>query len=155
MDHFADYPGREQIFARGGTKMAIRLANGCQVDLRVVGAESFGAALQYFTGSQAHNIVLRGLAKDRKMKINEYGVFRGEKRIAGRSEEEVYGALGSALFSPRDSRGAVRVSMGRERPPAGTGRSAMTFAATCTCTAPGPTAWPRSRTWWRPPSDAG
>ena len=77
MDHFAAYPGRQQTLARGGTKMVIRLANGCQVDLRVVGAESFGAALQYFTGSQAHNIELRGLAKDRKMKINEYGVFRG------------------------------------------------------------------------------
>ena len=80
--------------------MSLRLTNGCQVDLRVVAAESFGAALQYFTGSQAHNIVLRGLAKDRKMKINEYGVFRGEKRIAGRTEEEVYAALDLPCFPP-------------------------------------------------------
>jgi DNA polymerase (family 10) len=100
MDHFAGYPGREQTLARGGTKMTIRLTNGCQVDLRVVTAESFGAALQYFTGSQAHNIVLRGLAKDRKMKINEYGVYRGEKRIAGRTEEEVYGTLDLPCFPP-------------------------------------------------------
>jgi len=100
MDHFAAYPGREHTLARGGTKMAIRLTNGCQVDLRVVAGESFGAALQYFTGSQAHNIVLRGLAKDRKMKINEYGVFRGERQIAGLTEEEVYASLELPCFPP-------------------------------------------------------
>ena len=59
--------------------MSIRLTAGVQVDLRVVPAESFGAALQYFTGSKEHNIVLRGRAKDRGLKINEYGVFRGER----------------------------------------------------------------------------
>ena len=86
--------------ARGDTKMSVRLASGLQVDLRVVPAESFGAALQYFTGSKAHNIVLRGLAKDRGLKINEYGVFRGEKPIAGRTEEEVYAALDLPCFPP-------------------------------------------------------
>ena len=73
--------------------MSVRLDSGLQVDLRVVPEESFGAALQYFTGSQAHNVVLRGMAKDRGLKINEYGVFRGKRRIAGQTEEEVYGAL--------------------------------------------------------------
>ena len=67
--------------------MSLRLAAGVQVDLRAVPAESFGAALQYFTGSKEHNIVLRGRAKARGLKINEYGVFRGEKQIAGRTEE--------------------------------------------------------------------
>jgi len=100
MDHFAQYDGLAAVLLRGETKMSARLAGGAQVDLRVVPAESFGAALQYFTGSQAHNIVLRGLAKDRGLKINEYGVFRGKKSIAGRTEEEVYGALDLPCFPP-------------------------------------------------------
>ena len=100
MDHFAHYDGLAAVLLRGETKMSARLAAGAQVDLRVVPAESFGAALQYFTGSQAHNIVLRGLAKDRGLKINEYGVFRGQKSIAGRTEEEVYGALDLPCFPP-------------------------------------------------------
>ena len=75
------------------------LLGGVQVDLRAVPAESFGAALQYFTGSKEHNIVLRGRAKARGLKINEYGVFRGEKQIAGRTEEEVYAHVGPALLS--------------------------------------------------------
>ena len=100
MDHFAHYDGLAAVLLRGETKMSARLAAGAQVDLRVVPAESFGAALQYFTGSQAHNIVLRGLAKDRGLKINEYGVFRGKKSIAGRTEEEVYGALDLPCFPP-------------------------------------------------------
>jgi DNA polymerase (family 10) len=78
------------------------LASGLQVDLRVVSAGSFGAALQYFTGSKAHNIVLRGRAKARGLKINEYGVFCGEskKAVAGRTEQEVYGALDLPCFPP-------------------------------------------------------
>ncbi len=100
MDHFGRYGGLADVLLRGETKMSIRLAGGLQVDLRVVQAKSFGAALQYFTGSQAHNIVLRGLAKNRGLKINEYGVFRGEKSIAGRTEEEVYGTLDLPCFPP-------------------------------------------------------
>src|SRR6185369_12859394 len=64
------------VIGRGETKMSIRLGRGLQVDLRVVPAKSFGAALQYFTGSKDHNVVLRGMAKDRGLRINEYGVFR-------------------------------------------------------------------------------
>jgi len=100
MDHFARYDGLAGVLLRGETKMSARLAAGAQVDLRVVPAESFGAALQYFTGSQAHNIELRRLAKDRGLKINEYGVFRGKKSIAGRTEEEVYGTLDLPCFPP-------------------------------------------------------
>jgi len=109
MDQLAQFDGVE-VVARGGTKMTIRLPSGLQVDLRVVPAESFGAALQYFTGSKEHNIVLRGLAKSRGLKINEYGVFEvtpeGEKYVAGRTEEDVYGTLGLPLFPPeiRESR---------------------------------------------------
>ncbi|MCS7304364.1 MAG: DNA polymerase/3'-5' exonuclease PolX [Thermoguttaceae bacterium] len=100
MDHFSRLDGIAQELARGDTKMSVRLALGIQVDVRVVPEESFGAALQYFTGSKAHNVVLRGLAKDRGLKINEYGVFRGERRIAGRTEQEVYGALDLPWFPP-------------------------------------------------------
>jgi DNA polymerase (family 10) len=100
MGHFASYGGLADVLLQGETKMSIRLIGGLQVDLRVVPAESFGAALQYFTGSQAHNIVLRRLAKSRGLKINEYGVFRGKKSIAGRTEEDVYAALELPCFPP-------------------------------------------------------
>jgi DNA polymerase (family 10) len=100
MDCFGAYPGRTQVVMRGDKKMSIRLGSGLQVDLRVVPAASFGAAMQYFTGSKAHNIVLRGKAKDRGLKVNEYGVFRGEKQIAGATEEDVYAALDLPWFPP-------------------------------------------------------
>jgi len=100
MDCFARFAGIAQTLARGDTKMSVRLDVGLQVDLRVVPKESFGAALQYFTGSKEHNIVIRGMAKDRGLKINEYGVFRGERQIAGRTEEEVYAALDLPWFPP-------------------------------------------------------
>jgi len=100
MDHLTHYGGLAQVLARGDTKMSIRLTGGVQVDLRVVPAISFGAALQYFTGSKQHNIVLRGRAKDMGLKINEYGVFRGERMVAGRVEEDVYAALGLPCFPP-------------------------------------------------------
>lgn len=100
MDRLAEYPLVERVLARGDTKLSVRLEGGVQVDLRVVPEESFGAAWQYFTGSQAHNIVLRGRAKDRGLKINEYGVFRGEERIAGAKEEEVYAALDLPWIAP-------------------------------------------------------
>ncbi len=100
MDHFGAFPGIAKILLRGDTKMAVRLEAGIQVDLRVVPAESFGAAMQYFTGSQAHNVVLRGMAKNRGLKINEYGVFRGEERIAGDDEAGVYAALELPHFPP-------------------------------------------------------
>ena len=74
------------MIGRGDTKMSIRLASGLQVDLRVVPHKSFGAALQYFTGSKDHNVILRGMAKDRGLKINEYGVFRVSDDEDGRRE---------------------------------------------------------------------
>jgi DNA polymerase (family 10) len=100
MDRLAAYPGLASVLLRGETKMSIRLGGGLQVDLRVVPAESFGAALQYFTGSKDHNVVLRTMAKSRGLKINEYGVFRGDQRIAGRTEAEVYAALDLPCFEP-------------------------------------------------------
>jgi DNA polymerase (family 10) len=104
MDHFGRFPRVADVIARGETKMSVRLARGFQVDLRVVPAESFGAALQYFTGSKDHNVVLRGMAKQHGLKINEYGVYRieGDREIhvAGADEEAVYGALDLPWFPP-------------------------------------------------------
>ena len=116
MDRLAAYPRRRRESSPAATRRCRSgWPAGVQVDLRVVPAESFGAALQYFTGSKEHNIVLRGRAKDRGLKINEYGVFRGEKQIAGRTEEEVYAHAGPALFSARAARGPPRVRLGRRR----------------------------------------
>ncbi len=100
MDHMAAYPGLAEVQSRGETKLTARLRSGLHLDLRVVPAESFGAAMQYFTGSKAHNVVVRGLAKDRGLKINEYGVFRGEEQIAGQDEEGVYAAMDLPWFPP-------------------------------------------------------
>ncbi len=104
MDTLGEFVGQGQILARGPTKMSIRTAKGFQIDLRVVPAESFGAALQYFTGSKEHNVILRGRAKDNGLKINEWGVFRlkddKETRIAGSSEEDVYATLKLPVFPP-------------------------------------------------------
>lgn len=100
MDRLAAFAGVSQVLARGETKMSTRLSTGLQVDLRIVSEESFGAALQYFTGSKDHNVVVRGRAKDAGLKINEYGVFRGETYVAGRTEEEVYAAIGLPWFPP-------------------------------------------------------
>lgn len=105
MNRLEAFPQRAQTIARGDTKMSIRLASGMQVDLRVVEAKSFGAALQYFTGSKEHNVVVRGIAKDRGLKINEYGVFRIEKDqsetyVAGASEADVYATLDMPCFPP-------------------------------------------------------
>ncbi|HEX4129598.1 MAG TPA: DNA polymerase/3'-5' exonuclease PolX [Pirellulales bacterium] len=100
MDRLRAFPGVAEVLGRGDTKMSVRLGVGLQVDLRVVPEESFGAALQYFTGSKDHNVVLRGRAKARGLKINEYGVFRGDEQIAGRIEEEVYATLDLPCFPP-------------------------------------------------------
>ncbi|MEX1224375.1 MAG: PHP domain-containing protein, partial [Pirellulales bacterium] len=83
------------------TKMSVRLDGGMQVDLRVVPGESYGAALLYFTGSKDHNVVLRGMAKDRGLKINEYGVYRDDQYLTGKSEQEVYQALDLPWFPPQ------------------------------------------------------
>jgi len=100
MDRFAAFDSVDDILARGDTKMSVRLLNGLQVDLRVVPGESFGAALQYFTGSKEHNVILRGRAKAAGLKINEWGVFRGDERVGGATEEEVYASLGLPWIPP-------------------------------------------------------
>jgi DNA polymerase (family X) len=100
------------VHALGEAKTLVRLASGMDADLRVVPRESFGAALLYFTGSKAHNVALRGLAKGRGLKLNEYGLFRGARCLAGRTEEEVYEALGLAFVPPelREDTGEIEAA---------------------------------------------
>ena len=100
MDAFTSYEDVSRVIAKGDTKSAVVLRNGLQVDLRVVPQESYGAALHYFTGSKAHNIAVRHLGVQRGLKINEYGVFRGEARLAGRTEAEVFAAVDLPWIEP-------------------------------------------------------
>ncbi|MEY3176654.1 MAG: polymerase/3-5 exonuclease PolX [Planctomycetota bacterium] len=100
MDRLAAHPLVEAVLQRGDTKQRVRLKTGVELDLRVVPEESFGAALQYFTGSKEHNVELRHRAKELGLKVNEYGVFRGEQQIAGRTEADVYAALGLPWIPP-------------------------------------------------------
>ena len=100
MDALAAHPLVASVLQRGETKQRVRLKSGVEMDLRVVPEESFGAALQYFTGSKEHNVVLRGRARDLGLKVNEYGVFRGDEQIAGRTEEDVYAAIGLPWIAP-------------------------------------------------------
>jgi DNA polymerase (family 10) len=102
MDYFAAFEDVVEVIARGETKMSVRNQEGFQIDLRVVPAESFGAALQYFTGSKEHNVTLRGRAKALGLKVNEWGVFKADsdERIGGRTEQEVYVAIGLPWIEP-------------------------------------------------------
>ena len=109
VERFAAYPEVREVLAKGGTRAAIVLDSGIQVDLRVVPAASYGAALLYFTGSKAHNIALRTLAIGQGCKLNEHGLFKGETRIAGDTEVSVYRALGLPWIAPelREDRGEI------------------------------------------------
>jgi DNA polymerase (family 10) len=114
MDAFTGYKLVERILAHGDTKSSVRLWGGFQADLRLVPRESLGAALQYFTGSKAHNIVLRDRAIQRGLKLNEYGLYRidDNTRVAGADEEGLYAALGLALVPPelRENRGEIEAA---------------------------------------------
>jgi len=109
MQRFTSYEDVAEIVEQGSTRSTVRLRNGLQVDLRVVPEESFGAALCYFTGSKAHNIALRQIAVDRGWNLNEYGLFKGTRRLPGRSEGEVYQRLGLTTIPPelREDQGEI------------------------------------------------
>ena len=109
---FVAYPEVREVTAKGTTRAAVRLYSGLQVDLRVVPERSYGAALVYFTGSKAHNIALRAQAMKLGLKFNEYGVFRGEKWLAGRTEADVYAKAGLAYIAPelRENRGELEAA---------------------------------------------
>ena len=93
MDRFAAYDEVAKVLAKGDTRATVVLRSGLQVDLRVVADEAYGSALHYFTGSKAHNIRLRRMAQERGLKVNEYGVFKGARRVAGDTEESVFAAV--------------------------------------------------------------
>jgi len=118
MDYFVTMPEVVRVFAHGETKSAIKLASGLDVDLRVVPAESFGAALDYFTGSKNHNIALRQIAIKKGYKLNEYGLFRGKRQITGKSEEELYKALGMSYIEPemRENTGEIELAQSHKLP---------------------------------------
>jgi len=109
MDRAAGYEAVAAVVAQGPTRATLRLRNGLQVDVRVVPPASYGAALHYFTGSKAHNIAVRKLAMAKGLKLNEYGIFRDDRRIGGRTEQAVFDAVGLPFIPPelREDRGEI------------------------------------------------
>ena len=112
MERFVAYPEVREVVGKGDTKSTVILASGMQVDVRVVPEESFGSALCYFTGSKDHNVALREMAKKEGLKLSEYGLFRDEALVAGRTEEEVYQALRLPCIPPelRENRGEIEAA---------------------------------------------
>jgi DNA polymerase (family 10) len=112
MQRFVNYDEVTEVLSQGPTRASVLLRGGLQVDFRVVPAESYGAALHYFTGGKAHNIAIRRLGQERGLKINEYGVFRGEKRVAGDTEESVFDAVGLPFIPPelREDQGEIEAA---------------------------------------------
>ncbi len=113
VEGFVRLPKVQEVYAKGENRATVFLKDGLQVDLKIVPPESFGAGLQYLTGSKEHSIRLRALAQERGLKLNEYGVWRGEERIAGLTEEEVYAALGLPFIPPplRENRGEIEAAL--------------------------------------------
>ncbi len=118
MDRFTTFEAVARVQSKGTTRSTVHLRSGLQVDLRVVAPQSYGAALQYFTGSKAHNIAVRRLAVKRGLKINEYGIFRGSRRIGGAEEEAVYASVDLPWIPPelREDRGEIEAAMAGRLP---------------------------------------
>ncbi len=117
-DHFSKLPEIAQILAKGEDKVSVKLKNDLQVDVRLLEPKSYGAALQYFTGSKEHNVALRDRAKRRGWKLSEYGLFKGERAIASRTEEEIYAKLGLEWIPPelRENLGEIEAAENGELP---------------------------------------
>ncbi len=118
MVYFTNLPRIDKVIMHGATRSTIRLDNGMSVDLRVVTPDTFGATLHHFTGSKAHNIALRKMAEERGMKINEYGIFKGKKRIGGEKESDIYDAFGMSYIVPelREMRGEISLAQKHRLP---------------------------------------
>lgn len=118
MDRFTESGDVRRVISKGSTRASVVLRDGLQVDLRVLPSSGFGAGLLYFTGSKAHNIALRRIAQDAGLKLNEYGLFRSGRRIAGRTEEEVYERLGLPWIAPelREDRGEIEAARAARLP---------------------------------------
>ncbi|MDE3151670.1 MAG: DNA polymerase/3'-5' exonuclease PolX [Gemmatimonadota bacterium] len=117
-DRFVAFPEVREVLAHGPTKASVVLRSGLQIDLRVLAAASYGAGLYYFTGSKAHNIAIRRLGQQRGLKINEYGVFRGKKRLGGAGEMDVFRAVGLPFIPPelREDRGEIEAARRKQLP---------------------------------------
>ena len=111
-DHFVKFPGIAAILGKGEDKVSVKLKNDMQVDVRILDRSAYGAALQYFTGSKEHNVAMRDLAKRHGWKLNEYGLFHGEKLLASRTEEEIYAKLGLPWIPPelRENLGEIEAA---------------------------------------------
>lgn len=118
MDRFAGYEDVVEVVSKGRTRSTVILRGGLQVDLRAVDPACFGAALHYFTGSKAHNIQIRRMGQGRGLKINEYGVFRGDERIAGKTEKSVFQSVGLPFIPPplREGRGEIEAAHAKTLP---------------------------------------
>ena len=118
IERFVAYPEVAKVVSRGETRVTVQLRGGLQVDLRVVEPAAYGAALLYFTGSKAHNVELRQIAQDKKYKLNEYGLYRGTRRVAGKTEQEVYARLGLDWIPPelREARGEIALARAHRLP---------------------------------------
>lgn len=118
MDRFVKFPDVVGIVSQGPTRATVKLRGGLQVDLRAVEPAAYGAALMYFTGSKAHNVELRTIAQAKGLKLNEYGLYRGARRVAGKTEEEVYRKLGLDWIPPelREARGEIERARGHGLP---------------------------------------
>lgn len=116
IEHFVTMPQATRVLARGDTKASIQTVDGVQIDARIIEPRSYGAALQYFTGSKEHNVALRGLARDKGLTINEYGIFaldNKETPLGGRTEEEIYRKVGMKYIPPvlRENRGEIEAAL--------------------------------------------
>lgn len=118
MDFFVTLDGIEKVWSKGSTKASVRMKTGFDVDIRVVLKESYGAALQYFTGSKEHNIATRKIAISKGLKLNEYGLFKGKRKIAGNNEKEIYKLLGMDWVPPeiREDQGEIEAALKGELP---------------------------------------
>src|SRR5256885_6378826 len=112
MDRFVRYGDVAEVISKGETRATVKLRGGLQVDLRAVEPDAYGAALLYFTGSKAHNIELRKIAQEQSYKLNEYGLFKGTRRVAGKTEAEIYAKLGLDWIPPelREARGEIALA---------------------------------------------
>jgi DNA polymerase (family 10) len=118
MERLAEYEAVARVISRGSTRSTVVLRFGLQVDVRAVPEEDYGAALHYFTGAKAHTVAIRKIGVSKGLKINEYGVFRGKKRVAGSTEEEVYAQVGLPYIEPelREDRGEIEAARRGELP---------------------------------------